>query len=145
LKGRAAHSFPKGKRLRKRREFLPIQQSGSRVSLPSCIVLLAARGDERAARLGITVTRKFGDAVRRNRAKRLIREAFRLAPELFPAGIDVVVIPKAKASQPLGLAQLLEEWRGASRLFAARADSLRRALAKSPRATQTAAPKGSAE
>jgi ribonuclease P protein component len=145
LSGRPAHSFPKAKRLRKRREFLPVQQGGSRISLPSCIVLLAARPDDKAARLGITVTRKFGDSVRRNRAKRLIREAFRLAPELFPDGIDVVVIPKTSPGRPLSLPRLLEEWRGAARLLAARADSLRRALAKTPRTTQTAAPKESTE
>jgi ribonuclease P protein component len=43
-------------------------------------------------RLGVAATRKLGDAVTRNRAKRLIREVFRrnkLAP-----GFDVVVIPK---------------------------------------------------
>ena len=43
-------------------------------------------------RLGIAATRKFGGAVQRNRAKRLIREVFRrnkIAP-----GFDVVVIPK---------------------------------------------------
>jgi ribonuclease P protein component len=43
-------------------------------------------------RLGIAATRKFGGAVQRNRAKRLIREVFRrnkIAP-----GFDIVVIPK---------------------------------------------------
>jgi len=105
-------------------------------------VLLAVRGDDRPARLGITVTRKFGDAVRRNRAKRLIREAFRRCPELFPAGTDVVVIPKTTVNPALSLVGLLEQWRGAGRLIAARADSLRRALAKTPPPTQTAAPKG---
>jgi ribonuclease P protein component len=145
LNGRAAHTFPKSKRLRKRREFLPIQEAGSRIALPSCILLLAARCDGGPARLGITVTRKFGDAVRRNRAKRLIREAFRRSPELFPAGTDVVVIPKTTANRALSLGHLLEQWRGAGRLIAARADSLRRALAKTPPATQTAPPKDPAE
>jgi ribonuclease P protein component len=139
LSGRGAHAFPKGRRLRKRREFLPVQDGGSRISLPSCIVLLAARSDQKPARLGITVTRKFGDAVRRNRAKRLVREVFRRLPGLFPAGIDVVVIPKTSAG-PLSLVQLENEWQGAARLIAARSDSLRRTLAKTPGATQTAAP-----
>jgi ribonuclease P protein component len=145
LNGRVSHAFPKSKRLRKRREFLPVQEGGSRIALPSCIVLLAARGDDGPPRLGITVTRKYGDAVRRNRAKRLIREGFRRSPELFPGGIDVVIIPKTSAVGTLSLAGLLAEWRGAGRLIAARADSLRRALAKRPAKTQTGAPKEPAE
>src|SRR5271157_560142 len=45
-------------------------------------------------RLGITVTKKTGNAVRRNRIKRLIREFFRLNKSLFPAGHDVVIMAK---------------------------------------------------
>lgn len=41
-------------------------------------------------RLGISVHRKIGDAVRRNRIKRLIREVFRLNRELFPSSCDIV-------------------------------------------------------
>jgi ribonuclease P protein component len=145
LTGRAPHAHPKSNRLRKRREFLGVQEGGSRIALPSCILLLAARPDDLPARLGITVTRKFGDAVRRNRAKRLIREAFRQSQGFFHNGIDVVVIPKNQAVSTLSLAGLLAEWRAAGRLIAARADSLRRALAKKPSTTQTAAPKEPAE
>ena len=45
-------------------------------------------------RLGITVTKKVGNAVVRNRLKRLIREFFRRNKVLFPAGYDVVVMAK---------------------------------------------------
>jgi ribonuclease P protein component len=45
-------------------------------------------------RLGITVTKKIGNAVFRNRMKRLIREFFRRNKDLFPAGHDVVVMAK---------------------------------------------------
>jgi ribonuclease P protein component len=45
-------------------------------------------------RLGITVTKKTGKAVKRNRIKRLIREFFRLNKSLFPAGHDVVIMAK---------------------------------------------------
>ena len=47
-----------------------------------------------ARRLGITVTKKAGNAVFRNRMKRLIREFFRRNKDLFPAEHDVVVMAK---------------------------------------------------
>jgi ribonuclease P protein component len=48
-----------------------------------------------ASRLGIVASRKFGGAVQRNRAKRLIREMFRqLGPQTTPAAVDLVVIPR---------------------------------------------------
>lgn len=45
-------------------------------------------------RLGLSVSRKVGSAVVRNRWKRLLREAFRLCREQLPAGLDLVVIPR---------------------------------------------------
>jgi ribonuclease P protein component len=136
--------FPASRRLRKRREFLATQTGGFRISLPSCIVLVRARPDGDAARLGVTVTRKFGNAVVRNRAKRVVRESFRQSPQLFPRGIDIVVIPKASAAGRLGVHALRQEWQRAARLLAARAESLHRDLAKQAEAAQTGGPKGRA-
>ena len=51
-----------------------------------------------AARFGITVTRKVGNAVVRNRIKRIVREGCRRVPELFPAGLDVVVMARSSAA-----------------------------------------------
>ncbi len=52
-------------------------------------------------RLGLSVSRKVGGAVKRNRWKRLVREAFRLGRSLLPAGIDLVVIPRGAAEPEL--------------------------------------------
>ena len=47
-------------------------------------------------RLGLSVSRKVGGAVLRNRWKRLIREAFRTGQPRLPEGLDLVVIPRKK-------------------------------------------------
>ncbi|MBI3549926.1 MAG: ribonuclease P protein component [Elusimicrobia bacterium] len=45
-------------------------------------------------RIGISITRKLGGAVRRNRLKRLLREAFRLNQDLVAPGYDVIAYPR---------------------------------------------------
>ena len=59
-------------------------------------------------RLGITVTKKTGNAVKRNRVKRLIREFFRLNKSLFPDKHDVVIMAKRNIS-PLTYKQACNE------------------------------------
>jgi len=104
----AGFRFPRERRLRKRREYLLVQGRGRRVSgkhfqffvlrraeraVPSRQVAVAA-----AARFGITVTRKVGNAVVRNRIKRIVREGCRRAPDLFPAGTDLVILARPSAA-----------------------------------------------
>jgi ribonuclease P protein component len=57
-------------------------------------------------RVGLSVSRKVGNAVARNRWKRLIREAFRTIRAALPKGIDLVVIPRG--TEPPALAELAE-------------------------------------
>ncbi len=45
-------------------------------------------------RLGVTVGKRHGNAVRRNRLKRVTREAFRLALDEFPPGVDIICMPR---------------------------------------------------
>ena len=52
-------------------------------------------------RLGLSVSRKFGNAVRRNRLRRLFREAFRLTRQEMPTGLDLVLIPRKKEDPDL--------------------------------------------
>ena len=88
--------FPSRARVRKRVEFLRIQDGGLRVSTSRFVLILSASAASQSAppRLGITASRRVGNAVVRSRAKRLIREAFRATRELWPTGVDLVVIVK---------------------------------------------------
>jgi ribonuclease P protein component len=119
--------FTSGQRVRKRPEFLRIQAGAQRVTTPHFVLLVQARGGEGApgARLGITVSRKIGNAVVRNRAKRLIREAFRATRALWPPDIDLVVIVK----RPTGEAKLedvVDEWLGRAELIERRIQQTRK-------------------
>jgi len=78
--------------VRKRVDFLSIQNCGRR--LPTQHFLLVHRASPGpTARLGITVTRKIGGAVIRNRIKRSVREAFRRVRLGLPP-VDLVVIAR---------------------------------------------------
>jgi ribonuclease P protein component len=84
-------------RLRKRFEFGRARDQGRRVHTQSFVLLLRPNQLDRS-RLGLTVSHKVGNAVRRNRIKRLLREVFRQHRSLFPAAADVVVIAKPGCS-----------------------------------------------
>jgi ribonuclease P protein component len=71
-------------------------------------------------RLGLVVARKVGNAVRRNRIKRLCRECFRTWPDLLPAGVDLIVIARPGAHE-LSLAEVRDEWLAVARLLRKRA------------------------
>lgn len=74
---------------------------GRRVAGAAFVVVCAPRKPapaEQPIRLGITVSRKVGNAVVRNRVKRRIREWFRAQREPLGAGVDLVVIGRAAAA-----------------------------------------------
>ena len=91
------HSFKKADRILKRNEFIQLSKSGRKLHNEYFIVLYAPGQCDRS-RLGITVTRKVGKAVRRNRIKRLIREYFRLNRHLLSGYWDIIVIAKKEAA-----------------------------------------------
>ncbi|MCE2390298.1 MAG: ribonuclease P protein component [Proteobacteria bacterium] len=78
---------------------------GQRINSRHFLVFSLDRRDGGPARLGITVTRKVGNAVRRNRIKRLTREWFR-ASALDLGSLDLVLIAKRDIPSRLGLPEL---------------------------------------
>jgi len=74
-------------------------------------------------RVGITVTRKIGNAVERNRVKRVVREVFRRHRAWFPQGVDVVFIAK-RGAPAVDYETLREEVRRAKRTLERRAAEL---------------------
>ena len=87
--------LPKAARLRRRREFLAVQERGARLFSAELLVLKGPTCTERP-RIGITVSSKVANAVERNRVKRWVREAFREAQAAFPP-VDLVVVARRGA------------------------------------------------
>ena len=91
------HGLGRDERVRSRRDFVRVQtKPGARIRAKTFLVLLSFAGGERPARLGLVASRKVGGAVERNRAKRLLREAFRLHKADLEPGVDFVIIAYAE-------------------------------------------------
>jgi ribonuclease P protein component len=95
--------FERADRLRRSAEFARVIRRGRRVAGSSFVVVAMQReadaGRPTGNRLGITVSRRVGRAVVRNRVKRRIREWFRGARGEFGSGLDLVVIGRPSAAQ----------------------------------------------
>lgn len=118
--------FGKERRIRKRSEFLRVQQTGLRATSKHFVLLIAAGPVTGApSRIGIVATKKVGDATMRNRIKRLCRECFRLWPGFLPDGIDLVVIAR-EGADALTLEKVRAEWQ---RAHASVLSSCKKALA----------------
>jgi len=129
-------AFGRDRRLRIHTEFVRAQRIGRRIATKHFTLLVAAQPASSGAsllpvasgsadspgpsRMGLVVGRKVGNAVRRNRIKRVCRECFRLWPDLLPPGVDLVVIARPGADE-LGLSAVRAEWAGVQKLLRKRA------------------------
>ena len=91
--------FPASLRLRKRREFLRVQEGGAAVKCAAGPLLaLALPNGSGTTRLGLTVSSKVGNAVVRAHIRRILRERFRKRRGERPSGIDLVFIARPSAA-----------------------------------------------
>src|SRR4029453_816558 len=84
--------FRKSEHLRSGADFSRVYALRCVVRSARLTVFAAPNPDERL-RVGFSVSKKHGNAVVRNRLKRLLREAFRLCRDELPRGLDLVLIP----------------------------------------------------
>ena len=90
----------RSRRLRRNSDFQRVRRKGRAWKHPLLVLVIAAREEASAeSRVGITVSRRVGGAVVRNRIKRRLREIMRLDYASLPAGHDYVLIVRPFAAR----------------------------------------------
>lgn len=88
------HLFSRSDRLKQPREFNRLKQEGKRIAAGSLIANWMVRPPGSVSRLGVVTHRGVGSAVTRNRARRLMREVFRLNRHKFKQPVDLVLVAR---------------------------------------------------
>jgi ribonuclease P protein component len=99
--------FPKEIRILKHSDFIRRSKTDRKMAFPHFLVIIKPNHLGRT-RLGLTVGKKAGGAVRRNRIKRLLREFFRRFNNKLPPSQDIIIIA-LKGSDPLTYQKVVEE------------------------------------
>jgi ribonuclease P protein component len=102
--------FTKAEHLTRKKEFERVFNEG-KVFKNNEVVLYVIPNDFLHSRLGLVVSKKVGNAVRRNRAKRLLREAYRLNKHLLKTHVDIIAIPRHPFSSVLKLLDIEDEFK----------------------------------
>lgn len=87
--------FSQDERLSLKRDFDRVFRKGRVFRFHEITVRALPNGLPRS-RLGVSVGKRHGNAVRRNRIKRLLREAFRLNKQVLSKPVDVAVVPRSE-------------------------------------------------
>ncbi|HSW01617.1 MAG TPA: ribonuclease P protein component [Sedimentisphaerales bacterium] len=115
-------SIPKSQRLTSNQQFKSVLDRGRRAG-DSLLTLYAAKNESGRARLGVSVGKSSGEAVVRNRLKRLLREAFRRSLDRIPPDFDYVLMISPALSR-----KLKQRPEGARTLHALGMDRLRESV-----------------
>ena len=91
-------TFHSGQRLKTSKDFQRVFDARLIFRAPGLTVYRTPNGGT-LSRLGVSVGKKHGNAVERNRLKRIFREAFRLTRSELPAGLDFVFVPRDGAGK----------------------------------------------
>jgi ribonuclease P protein component len=89
-----SQSLSRASRVIRAAEFRRIYNRGQRARGEHLVVVALRRRD--GMRLGLSVSKAHGPAVRRNKIKRILREAFRLERAALPGSFDLVLIPRER-------------------------------------------------
>jgi ribonuclease P protein component len=94
-----ARSRPGRGRLSRSADFDRVFRNGRSHAGRELVLYVFPRGEQGPTRLGLSVSRKVGGAVERNRVKRLLREAFAAESSRLPSGTDAVVVARSDVRQ----------------------------------------------
>lgn len=98
-------AFARHEHLKREKDFEAVYQA--RRSARDGVLILHARPNSLGhSRMGMSVSGKFGNSVRRNRFRRLCREAFRLHKHELPVGFDIIIRPAATLDA--GLSEIVQ-------------------------------------
>ncbi len=93
------YTFTKDERLRTARDFQRVRRTGRSFGSHGIFLNIACSSENTLPRLGLVIGKKYGNAVHRNRMKRLIREIFRLHKHELRRGCDIVAGASASATE----------------------------------------------
>ena len=102
---RLCYTFARGQKLKGRSTIDAVYKTGRRRQHHPLSVHILRRPDNGPSRLGISIGRRCGNAVERNRIKRLLREAYRLMQHDLPPGCDYLLIVRPHPCLKLGAYQ----------------------------------------
>src|SRR5512133_657276 len=91
----AVFGFGRDRRIRQGRDFARLKRQGQRLSCGCLVANWQVSPSGARSRLGVITSGKIGNAVERNRARRLMREAFRLHQQELAVAVDLVLVARA--------------------------------------------------